>query len=354
MSGDVKVVVWGTGQMGSGAIELILKKEGMELVGVISKRAEREGTDVGEILGMGKSLGIKVSSDPGELLKRSSPDVVVHCTTSTVKDALGEIETIIKSGANVISIAEEMSFPRYGSPELSEKIDDLAKASGVTVLGTGINPGFVLDLLVIALTGVCSEVDSITAKRVNDLSPYGPTVLKTQGVGISPEEFYRGIEDGSVVGHFGFPESISMIGNALGWKIERIEEIREPIISNVRRETPFVVVEPKMTCGCHHTGIGYMGDSSDSAVITLIHPQQIHPHLEGVVTGDYIDIKGMPDVSFSGSPEIPGGVGTVALSVNMIPKVINAPPGLMTMADMPVPSAIMGDVREMIKGRNNG
>lgn len=347
MSGDVKIVVWGTGQMGSGAMKLILKKKGMELVGVVSKRAEREGTDIGEILGMDKSVGIKVSSDAGELFKKTSPDVVVQCTSSKVVDAFGEIETALKQGVNVVSIAEEMSFPRYGSPELAEKIDKLARDSGATVLGTGINPGFVLDLLVIALTGVCTEVETITAKRVNDLSPYGPSVLNTQGVGISPEEFHRGIEDGSVVGHFGFPESISMIGKALGWKIDRIEETREPIISSVKRETPFVVVEPGMTCGCHHTGIGYIGGS---AVITLIHPQQIHPHLEGIVTGDYIDIKGVPDVSLSGSPEIPGGVGTVALSVNMIPKVVNAPPGLVTMADLPVPSAIMGDVREMIKG----
>jgi len=349
VTGRVKVAVWGTGQMGSGAIELILKKKGMELVGVISKRADRNGKDVGEILGRDKPLGIKVFSDAEELFKSTSPDAVVQCTTSTVVDAFGEIETALKYGINVVSIAEEMSFPEYGSPELAEKIDRLAKASGVTVLGTGINPGFVLDLLVIALTGVCTEVHSITAKRVNDLSPYGPSVLRTQGVGITPEEFQRGIEDGSVVGHFGFPESIGMIGKALGWKIDKIKQTREPIISNVKRETQFVAVEPGMTCGCHHTGIGYMGGK---AVITLDHPQQIHPHLEGVVTGDYIDIKGVPDVSFSGSPEIPGGVGTVALSVNMIPKAVNAPPGLMTMADMPVPAAIMGDVREMIKGRD--
>jgi 2,4-diaminopentanoate dehydrogenase len=342
---NVKVVVLGSGQMGSGVMKLILEKEGMELSGVISRRKERAGTDVGEMLGLSESLNINVSSEPEELMKKLSPDVVIQCTTSTVEDAFGEIETAILCGANVISIAEEMSFPLYGSPKLAEKIDKRSKVAGVTVLGTGINPGFVLDLLIIALTGVCMDVQSITAKRVNDLSPYGPTVLKSQGVGISHDEFIRGVEDGSVVGHFGFPESINMIGKAFGWEIERIEEIREPIISNVKRETPFLTVEPKMVCGCHHTGIGYIGDK---AVITLVHPQQVHPHLEGVVTGDYIEIKGTPDVSFAGSPEIPGGVGTVALSVNMIPKVINASPGLMTMADLPVPSAIMGDVKKMI------
>jgi 4-hydroxy-tetrahydrodipicolinate reductase len=344
---SVRVVVAGTGQMGSGVIKLLLKKEGIELVGVTAKRKEREGMDVADVIGLGEPVGVTVSTDLDSLLGKSHPDIVIQCTSSRVADALGEIETALKHGANVISIAEEMSFPAAGSPDLAEKIETMARDRNVTVLGTGINPGFVLDLLVVCLTGVCYRVDSITAKRVNDLSPYGPSVLSTQGVGIMPEEFERGIADGSVVGHFGFPESIHMIAGALGWEIDRIEEKREPIISTVSRKTDFVTIEPGMTAGCHHTGIGYMGDRP---VITLIHPQQVHPHLEGVTTGDYIDIAGEPNISFSGSPEIPGGVGTIALAVNMIPKVINAPPGLVSMADLPVPSALMGDVKKLTGG----
>ena len=346
LGGSVKVAVLGTGQMGTGAIKLILEKEGMKLVGAYAKRKERVGVDVGKICGIKKSLGVNLSVDIDELLESSSPDIVIQCTSSVVSEAISEIEAVIDYGASVISIAEEMSFPEKSSPDLASRIDKKAKENGVTVLGTGINPGFVLDLLVIALTGVCWNVSSITAKRVNDLSPYGPSVLKTQGVGITPEEFEKGKRNGTVVGHFGFPESISMIARSIGWEIDKIEETREPIISKVERETPFIKIRSGYTAGCSHTGIGYV---KDKAVITLIHPQQVHPHLEGVVTGDYVDIRGEPDVSFSGSPEIPGGVGTVALSVNMIPKVLNASPGLVTMAELPVPSALMGDVRRLIK-----
>jgi 4-hydroxy-tetrahydrodipicolinate reductase len=343
---DIRVAVLGTGQMGTGAMKLILEKKGLELVGAYAKRKDRAGVDVGEVCGINKTIGVKLSSDLDELLKSSRPDVVIQCTSSVVTEAISEIEATVDHGASVISIAEEMSFPAKNSPDLADKIDKRAKENGVAVLGTGINPGFVLDLLVITLSGVCWSVDSIVAKRVNDLSPYGPSVLNTQGVGITPKEFEEGKRDGTVVGHFGFPESISMIARSIGWEIDRIEETREPIISKVERETPFIKIRPGYTAGCSHTGIGYV---KDKAVITLIHPQQVHPHLEGVVTGDYIDIKGEPNVSFSGSPEIPGGVGTVALSVNMIPKVLNAPPGLVTMADLPVPSALMGDIRKMIK-----
>jgi len=347
MKKGIQVVVLGTGQMGTGVIKLLLEKKGIRLAGAYSKRKERSGMDVGEAIGLDKKLGVSLTNDLPTLLKEEKPEMVIQCTCSRVTEAFPEIETALNAGANVISIAEEMSYPAYGSPDLAAKIDALAKKNGVTVLGTGINPGFVLDLLVIALSGVCFHVDSITARRVNDLSPYGPSVLTTQGVGITPEEFHAGVADGSVVGHFGFPESISMIAKALGWEIERIEETREPIVSDVKRETEFVKIEPGLTAGCKHTGIGYMGGKP---VITLIHPQQVHPHLAGVTTGDYIDIEGVPGVSFSGSPEIPGGVGTEALAVNMIPQVIRALPGLATMADLPVPAALMGDVGKMVKG----
>jgi len=346
MQDNLKVAVLGTGQMGSGIIRLLMQKQGVELVGVYGRRTDRGGVDVGKVIGLDEKLGIAITADISGMLSSAKPDVVIQATCSKVEQAADEIKTAIRGGANVISIAEEMSYPSYEAPGISEEINQLAIENDVTVAGTGINPGFVLDLLVISLTGVCYKVESITAKRVNDLSPYGPSVLQTQGVGITPEAFKKGVEDGSVVGHFGFNESISMISTALGWKIDKIEQTRDPIISTVHRETQFVKIEPGLTAGCTHTATGYI---DRKPVIHLIHPQQVHPHLENVQTGDYIEIKGEPDVNFSSGPEIPGGIGTIALAVNMIPQVMNGVPGLKTMAELPVPAAIMGDIRELIK-----
>lgn len=351
MPDKLKVAVIGTGQMGSGIVRLLMKKQGLALVGVYARRAERAGVDAGEAVGSEERAGVSVSSDLYGMLSSTKPDVVIQATCSRVEQAADEIKAVIQSGANVISIAEEMAFPSYEAPGLAGEIHQAAIENRVTVLGTGINPGFVLDFLVISLTGVCYHVESITARRVNDLSPYGPSVLKTQGVGITPEAFQKGVDDGSVVGHFGFPESISMIAGAVGWKIDKIEQTREPIISRVHRETPFVRIEPGLTAGCNHTAKGYI---DGRPVIHLVHPQQVHPHLENVQTGDYIEIKGMPDVCFSSGPEIPGGTGTIALAVNMIPQVVTADPGLKTMADLPAPAAVMGDVRQLIKGRKQG
>lgn len=274
------------------------------------------------------------------MLIQDDVDIVILATTSWTNEQLPDLRKIIRAGINCISIAEEMSDPDAQNPDVGKEIDVLAKEFGVSVLGTGVNPGYVLDLLVVTLTGGNHSVERIEASRVNDLSPYGPTVMKTQGVGSTPEEFRTGVADGSIVGHVGFPESIHMISEALGLGVDRIEESREPIISKVYRETPHVKVEPGMVAGCAHIGIGYRGDQE---IVKLIHPQQIHPHLEDQDTGDYINIYGKPEIHMAIKPEIAGGVATMGIAVNMIPHVVAATPGLKRMIDLPVPAALMGE-----------
>jgi 4-hydroxy-tetrahydrodipicolinate reductase len=341
----IRVLVLGTGQMGSGIARVVLQKQGLQLAGVYARRKQREGMDVGGVIELDRDLGIHVETNLEKVLDRVRPHVAIQATCSTVADALEEISTLLRYGVHIISIAEEMSFPRYRSPATAEELEALAIQHSVALLGAGINPGFVLDLLIIMLTGACADVQAISARRVNDLAPYGPSVLATQGVGLTPEDFNKGIESGTVVGHIGFPESIHMIASALGWTIDRIEEDRKPIVSKVTRETPFMVVQPGQVAGCLHRAVAYRGNT---AVVTLNHPQQIHPHAEGVETGDMIEITGTPNLRFVGTPEIPGGVGTCALAVNMIPRVLNAKPGLYSMADLPVPAAILGDARRLL------
>jgi len=334
-----RVVQWGLGAMGSGMARLVLEKDGLELVGGIDMRADYVGKDLGEVLGASRKLGVVVTNDPAAVLDKAKVDLVVIATTSWTKEQAPDLKKILSAGINCISIAEELAAPEAQNPALAAELDALAKANGVSLLGTGVNPGFVLDLLVVTLSGVCHSVERIEASRVNDLSPYGPTVMKTQGVGTTPEQFAAGVKDGSIVGHVGFPESIRMISDALGLGVTRIQESREPIVSKVYRETPHVKVEPGMVAGCAHVAIGCAGEKP---VIKLIHPQQIHPHLEGQGTGDYINIYGKPEIHMSTGPEIAGGIATMGVAVNMIPHVVAATPGLKSMVDLPVPAALMG------------
>ncbi|SHJ88549.1 4-hydroxy-tetrahydrodipicolinate reductase [Anaerobranca californiensis DSM 14826] len=344
---SVKVIHWGLGAMGGGMAELIAKKSGIQSVGAIDLDPNKVGKPLGEIF-EGQAMDVIIQREPEQVLSVDA-DLVLIATGSFTKEVFPQIKQAVESKKNVICIAEEMAYPEQQERELAKEIDRLAKEHNVTVLGTGINPGFVLDTLIIALTGVCTHVEKIEAARINDLSPFGPTVMKTQGVGTTVEEFKKGIEEGYIVGHVGFPESMGLIAKALGWELDEIKETKEPIISKTYRKTKYVEVYPGMVAGCKHIAYGIMDGKT---VIKLEHPQQVLPELEGVETGDYINIYGTPNVNMAIKPEIPGGIGTIAMAVNSIINVIKAKPGLTNMAELPVPRAIMGDIEKMLKTRS--
>lgn len=346
----IRVLLLGMGQMGSGIARLIAEKPGLQLVGAFGRRKEHIGLDLGPVIGLDRDLQIPIAADLDHAIDSVTPQIAIQATCSRLADAFEEIATLIRRGVSVISIAEELAFPACASPAQAEELYNLAVKHGVAVLGTGVNPGFVLDLLVIALTGVCAKIESITATRINDLSPYGPTVLRSQGVGLTPQQFHAGLRAGTVVGHIGFPESIRMIAGAVGWEISRIVESREPIIAQTARQTAFVKVAAGSAAGCLHQAIAYCGDT---VVITLVHPQQVQPEIAGCETGDTIEIHGLPNIRFTGSPEIPGGTATIALAVNMIPHLLNAAPGVHTMAELPVPCAMLADARHFLRRPGN-
>jgi 4-hydroxy-tetrahydrodipicolinate reductase len=335
----IRVVQWGLGAMGTGIARLVLDKPGLELVGAIARRPTLVNRDLGDVLGLGRTLGLTVTDRPEQVLDATRVDVVSIATTSWVVDQARDLRQVLAAGINAVSIAEEMAEPAAQHPELADELDALARAHGVSLVGVGVNPGFVLDLLIVALTAGSHTVERIEASRVNDLSPYGPTVMRSQGIGTTVGQFRAGVADKTIVGHVGFPESIRLISDAVGLGVDRVEQTREPIVSSVRRETPHVIVEPGMVAGCSHTGIGYRGEVE---VVRLIHPQQIHPQAEGQPTGDSIDIYGRPEIHMSIRPEIPGGLATEGMAVNMIPIIVAASPGLKRVVDLPTPAALMG------------
>ena len=340
----IKVIQWGLGNMGRGMVEMLLTKEGVEVSGAIEKRVEKP-QDLGEFLGR-EPLGAPVYSDAEKLIDEVKPDICILAINSFVKGVIEEIRLLTERKVNVITIAEEMAYPYVTEPELSEEIHEMARKNGVTVIGTGVNPGFVLDTLIIQLSLGVRRVDHIYARRVNDLSPFGHTVMEEQGVGLSKEDFVKGVEEGTIYGHVGFMQSIPMIAKSLGLEYDEIVQKREPIMTSVLRETKDVRVEAGMVCGCNHTAVAM---KEGRPVITLEHPQQVRPDLENIETGDYIEIHGDPDLSMVIKPEVPGGIGTIASAVNVIPYVLNADAGLITMADLPVSHAIMDDFRNHLK-----
>lgn len=328
----VRVAQWGLGAMGTGIVKCLVEREGVEIVGAASRRFG--GVDLGEAVGLGRELGVKIFADPNEMLEKVEADVLFLTTESFVKAVYPQIMAAVKKKMNVITIAEEMLYPHVRFPRETKEMDVAAKANNVSVLGTGINPGFILDTLILALTGPCTKVEKVYAQRINDLSPFGVNVMNWQGVGFNPDEFEKGVNNGSIVGHVGFFESISLIADCLGWKIDEIKQERTPIVSKVYRETPFIKVQPGQTAGSIQIGHGIINGKK---VITLEHPQMVRPEVEGVQVKDKIVIDGEPKISMEIVPEIAGGIGTIAMAVNMIAHVIKAQPGVVTMKDLPLP-----------------
>ncbi|MDO4567740.1 MAG: 2,4-diaminopentanoate dehydrogenase [Clostridia bacterium] len=345
---NVKVAIWGFGAMGGGVAEVLLSKKGVDVVSVCDIHPNRVGKSIFELLGVerGDRADVVVNPNITQVVRSGLCDVCVIATDSFTRKAFDKIKFVVERGVNVVSTAEEMSYPRAQEPELAAEIDRLAKENGVSVLGTGINPGLMMDLLAICLSGCMTDVRKVTCRRVNSLSPFGPAVMEEQGVGMSVDKFTAEMNSGSLAGHVGFAESVGMIAEALGWKIDRFEQQMQPIVTSVDRKSPYGFAAAGDVAGVNMTGQGYCGDE---VKIDMYHPQQIEPELEGTHTGDYIILEGSPAVNMAINPEVDGGIGTIAMVVNMIPHVINAKPGLRTMLDLPVPRAIMGDFRDYIE-----
>lgn len=342
---NVKVIIWGLGAMGSGMAKMLLTKKGVDIVGGIDIGA-KVGKSLYEVVGVERGDREEVIvGDRDSVITEKAADVVLLCTDSFTAKAFDKIKFIVEKKINVITTAEEMAYPQAQEPELAKKIDELAKANGVSVLGTGINPGLIMDLLVIIMTGCMQNVEHVLSRRVNSLSPFGPAVMEEQGIGLTVKEFNDLKEQGNLAGHVGFHESINMIADAIGWKVDKIEQDMAPIVTDVDRKSPYGFAKAGNVAGVAMKGWGYVNGEK---LIEMDHPQQIEPEQVGVNTGDYVIIKGTPSINMVNSPEVEGGIGTIAMCVNMIPQIINARPGLQTMITLPVPRAIMGDMRELI------
>jgi len=340
---EIKVVICGVGEIGGRIAKLLLKKKGIRVVGAIDMSPRKVGKDLAELLGLEEPTGVTVSKDAAKVISETKPDIVVHATTSFLKDAYSQILTAVEHGANVVSTTEELSYPYIVDPKLAEKLDSAAKEHGVTVLGTGINPGFLMDTLAITLTAVCQEVYGIEVKRVMNAATRRVPFQKKIGAGLTVEEFTEKIRTGAITGHVGLEQSIAMIAAALGWKLDKIDvEPVKPVVATKRVESQAVKVEAGRVAGLRQQAHGIMDGEK---VITL----DFQAYIGAEEEYDSVTIKGVPEVHEKISPCVHGDLGTVAVIVNMIPKVIAASPGLKTMKDLPVPSATPEDMRTYLE-----
>ena len=326
----IRVMHFGLGSIGCAVARQVAGRQGLKIVGGIDVDPAKVGCDVGEVVGLGRKVGVRVSPDAVVALKKTKSDVVALCTSSSLEEVLPQIETVLKAKVPIVSTTEELSYPSLSNRRAARKIDELARRAKVAVLGTGINPGFVMDTLPIVLTGVCSRVDSIEIDRVQDARTRRlPFQLKI-GAGLTREHFQKRVK-AREVGHVGLAESISMIANALGWKLQRMTDVIEPKIATETVSSEFLTVDPGYVCGIMQRGVGYR---NGRPVITL----RFEAYLAARESYDAVLIRGSPSLSMRIAGGVPGDIATASIVVNSIPKVVAASPGLHTMLDLPIPS----------------
>ena len=344
----IRIIHWGIGVMGAGMVRLTQEKGSLESVGAICRTypdpkdvaKAKAGKDLGEVVGLDRRLGIMVSDHPDEVLSRTKADIVLHSTSSHLEEVEGQIKKAVAAGFNVVTTSQsKLAYPWLHYPEIGQRIDEAAKKYGVTVLCTGVNPGFIMDFVPLTFTGVCASVQSIRVKRVVDYSPFGPGSVTESGFGLTVAEFQEQLETGDIPLITSSSPCVDMIADTLGWELDETRMTIEPITSKKRKTALCMEVEPGLVCGFRRT---FCGIKKGEAVITLDTIGMIDPEKDGVEIGDAIFIEGEPDVDLviRGQIAQKAGVATVAHAVNAIPRVMAAGPGFVTVRDLPVAVAL--------------
>ena len=326
MEKKIRVIQYGLGPIGCNIAQYLTESYRLEIVGAIDSDPKKVGTDLGHLAGLNAPLGLKVTANSRDLLKRVDADIVVLTTTSSLGKIRPQIMEIISTGKNIVSTCEELVYPWVTNPEVAREIDGSAKEHKVSVLSTGVNPGFLMDFLPLVMTSICREVKKVTVERIQDAQFRRLPFQEKIGAGLSGKEFERRMREGSLR-HVGLTESMHLMATRLGWTLDRTEDVVEPVLADKPVVTEDRTIEPGKALGVNQIGRGYV-DSKE--VITLIFRAAIgEPEVR-----DRIVIQGSPDIDMAITKGVNGDTATCAIIVNAIPVVIQAQPGLRTMADI--------------------
>jgi len=326
----ISVMFYGLGPIGGAVARQVATRKGFTIAGGIDIDPAKLGQDLGDVIGLERKLKVRVTNDATGALKRTKPDVVVLCTSSALRKVMPQIETVLKAKVPIVSTTEELSYPVGRNRALARRIDAMAKRARVAVLSTGVNPGFVMDALPIALTGICERVDSVHINRIQDARVRRLPFQQKIGSGLTTAQFEKKVQDQSVR-HVGLAESVMMIADAFGWKLDKVTDDITPKIADRTVESEFLAVDPGYVCGIVQDGIGW---KNGKPIITL----HMEAYLGAAESYDSVVVEGVPRIEQKISGGVHGDIATASITVNSIPKVLEAPPGLRTMRDMVLPS----------------
>lgn len=330
-NGLIKVAQFGLGPIGISAARLAASRRNLRLVGGIDINPAVTGKSVAEVCSLKNEAG-RVYRSFDELVEDvGQPDVILHTAGSRATISIEQCLPMLEAGLAVVSSCEELLFPWHRAAEAADAAEEVCRRTGGRLLGTGVNPGFVLDLLPVCLSGVCREVRGIRGARVVNASLRRQPLQKKIGSGMDPGDFRALWREGKA-GHAGFQESLLLIAHAMGWEIESLEENLEPVVAETSIKTEHFTVEPGQTRGLHQVAQGRSADGHEIHLDLKMYLEAPDPH-------DFVHLDGDPPVSCRLENGVAGDIATVAALVNCIPRLLAAPAGVRLMTDIPLSGA---------------
>ena len=330
MLGMIRVLHVGLGPIGAAVARQIASRKGFEIVGAVDVDPQKINRDVADVIESGRTLRVTVTSDLVKTIKSTKPDIAVLCTSSSLKRVLPQFLEVLKHRVPIVTTTEEAAYPSKRNLAIAKRIDEAARKARVAVLGTGVNPGFTMDALPIALSAVCERVDRVEVERVQDARVRRLPFQQKIGAGLQLDAFAKKVDDGSVR-HVGFTESIQMIADAMGWRLDNITDRVAAKVCDEPVSSEWLSVQAGQVCGIIQSGAGY---SKGEVKISL----RLEAYLGAPESYESVLIEGSPRIYSKVAGGIHGDVATASITVNSIPAVLDAAPGFRTMRDMRLPS----------------
>ena len=305
----IRVSIYGAGQLGTAVGLLLDARPGVAVLGPFG-RDQRESA-----LGNGAA-------------------VVVIATTTRLADVIEDVTLAVRSGSNVITSAEEAAYPFAADADAAARVDALAREAGVTVVGAGVNPGFLFDALVLTMLGAAPPGCTIRVRRVVDISGFGPAVLRRIGVGLTPHEFDSGVAAGTVFGHAGFPQSMAVVASALGLRLDRVDRVLRPLTAKRDVDVPNGLrIDAGQTVGVDQRYTGVVGGVPWFTAEFFGHVALDHLDMD---PSDEIELlRGGAMLQRSRiRPGVGAQVGSANMIANSIERVVAAQAGWRTVAEL--------------------
>jgi len=328
ISPRARVSLIGLGPIGIEVGKALSGREGIELAGAADPAPDKAGRPLASMLD-GAFPGVMVTPSAAALYgatsgSRSRSDVAVLCTGSRLHSMLPQIEEAIAAGLHIVSTCEELAYPELRHAPMARQIDRMAKEKGVAVLGTGVNPGLVMDRLVLAIAAACVRVDSVRVMRVVDAAKRRGPLRAKVGAGLTREEFAAGVS-AKKLGHVGLSESAAIIALGLGLPIDEITETIKPVIA----QTDLDGIPAGGVLGLHQVALVQAGDEAKVVLDLKMAVGAPDP-------ADRIDIEGDPPLHIVAAGGFHGDRSTIGTVVNAIPFIVSAAPGLHNVVTLPL------------------